>query len=128
MAWATYTILSKKYLKLYNSTQYSAFISMIGASGLLLIGIPDLINTNFSGISWAGYGGILYSGLLSVGLSYLIWNRGVHSIGAIKTSAYQNLVPVLGVIFGVVLLNEQLSILQYVGSGSVLVGIYLSRF
>ncbi len=127
IAWAAYTILSKKYLKEYNSSQYSAFISLIGVIALVLGGIPDLLKTDFSGISLAGYGGILYSGFLSVGLAYLIWNRGVHKIGAVRTAAYQNLVPVLGVVFGVVLLNESLNLLQYLGSGSVLVGIYLSR-
>lgn len=127
VAWATYTILSKKYLKEYNSTQYSAFISLIGVITLVLVGIPDLLQTDYSSISLAGYSGILYSGLLSVGLAYLIWNRGVHKIGAVRTAAYQNLVPVLGVVFGVVLLNESLNFLQYLGSASVLVGIYLSR-
>ncbi|MBO6535307.1 MAG: DMT family transporter [Balneolaceae bacterium] len=127
VAWAAYTILSKKYLKEYNSTQYSAFISLIGVITLVLVGIPDLLQTDYSSISLAGYGGILYSGLLSVGLAYLIWNRGVHKIGAVRTAAYQNLVPVLGVVFGVVLLNESLNLLQYLGSASVLVGIYLSR-
>lgn len=127
VAWRAYTILSKKYLKEYNSTQYSAFISLIGVITLVLVGIPDLLQTDYSSISLAGYGGILYSGLLSVGLAYLIWNRGVHKIGAVRTAAYQNLVPVLGVVFGVVLLNESLNLLQYLGSASVLVGIYLSR-
>jgi len=123
IAWATYTILSKKYLKLYNSSQFSAFISLVGVIGLLIIGAPSLIKTDFTAISIAGYGGILYSGLLSVGLAYLIWNRGVHLIGAIKTAAYQNLVPVLGLIFGVVLLDESLSLIQYVGSFFVIIGI-----
>ncbi len=123
IAWATYTILSKKYLKLYNSSQYSAFISLVGVVGLLIVGAPSLIKTDFSSISMAGYGGILYSGILSVGLAYLIWNRGVHLIGAIKTAAYQNLVPVLGLIFGIVLLGETLSLIQYVGCFFVIFGI-----
>jgi len=121
IAWASYTILSKKYLKLYNSSQYSAFISIVGVIGLLIVGAPSLSKIDLTTISLAGYGGILYSGFLSVGLAYLIWNRGVHKIGAIKTASYQNLVPVLGLIFGVVLLNESLSLIQYVGCFFVLI-------
>jgi drug/metabolite transporter (DMT)-like permease len=123
IAWASYTILSKKYLKLYNSSQYSAFISIVGVIGLLIVGAPSLSKVDLNTISLAGYGGILYSGFLSVGLAYLIWNRGVHKIGAIKTASYQNLVPVLGLIFGVVLLNESLSLIQYVGCFFVIIGI-----
>jgi drug/metabolite transporter (DMT)-like permease len=110
-------------LKLYNSSQYSAFISIVGVIGLLIVGAPSLSKVDLNTISLAGYGGILYSGFLSVGLAYLIWNRGVHKIGAIKTASYQNLVPVLGLIFGVVLLNESLSLIQYVGCFFVIIGI-----
>lgn len=123
IAWAAYTILSKKYLRLYNSSQYSAFISLVGVVGLVAVGMPSLLETDFTSITIGGYAGILYSGLLSVGLAYLIWNRGVHKIGAIKTAAYQNLVPVLGLLFGVVLLNESLSLIQYIGSFFVIIGI-----
>ena len=127
IAWGVYTILSKKYLKFYSSTQYSAFMSIVGSISLLLAGIPFLIDMDFSQVSFAGYGGVVYSGLFSVGLAYLIWNNGVHKIGAVKTAAYQNLVPVLGLIFGVVILKEQLTILQYIGSIFVIIGIIQTR-
>lgn len=123
IAWSAYTILSKKYLKLYNSSQYSAFISIVGVIALFIVGAPSLVKVDYSALTWVGYNGILYSGLLSVGLAYLIWNRGVHKIGAIKTAAYQNLVPVLGLLFGVFLLNETLTLIQYVGSFFVIIGI-----
>lgn len=127
IAWATYTILSKKYLKFYNSTQYSGFMSMIGAIALILVGIPSMIHLDWSGISYAGYGGIIYSGLLSVGIAYLIWNNGIVKIGAVKTAAYQNLVPILGLLFGVILLGEPLTLFQYIGSSLVILGIILTR-
>ncbi len=123
IAWAIYTILSKKYLKIYDSSQYSAFISIVGVVGLLILGMPSLAKTDFSTISLAAYGGIFYSGFLSVGLAYFVWNRGVHLIGAIRTASFQNLVPVLGLIFGVILLNENLSLIQYVGCFFVILGI-----
>ncbi len=127
IAWGVYTILSKKYLKFYNSTQYSAFMSIVGLISLLLVGLPFLIKVDFTEISIAGYGGIIYSGLLSVGLAYLIWNNGIHKIGAVKTAAYQNLVPVLGLIFGVIILDEPLTIMQYIGSIFVIIGIIQTR-
>jgi drug/metabolite transporter (DMT)-like permease len=65
---------------------------------------------------------------LSIGVAYLIWNYGLQAVGAVHTATYQNLVPVLGLAFGVVLLNEQLTILQYAGSGLVVIGIVLARW
>ncbi len=127
ISWAVYTILSRKYLRFYNSAQYSAFMSVVGTILLLLVGAPFLIKLDFTSITLAGYGGIIYSGLLSVGLAYLIWNNGIFKIGAVRTAAYQNLVPVLGLVFGVFLLNEALTFFQYLGSCIVIAGIVLSR-
>ena len=58
----------------------------------------------------------------------LIWNDSVSKIGAVRTAAYQNLVPVLGLVFGVVLLQEALTLQQYSGSTLVIIGIIFSRF
>lgn len=126
-AWGVYTILSRRYLKFYDYNQYSAFMSVVGVIALGLVGLPFLIKLDFSQVSVAGYGGVIYSGLLSVGLAYLIWNNGIHKIGAVRTAAYQNLVPVLGLIFGVLILGEPLTLFQYIGSGFVILGIILTR-
>jgi len=127
ICWGIYTILSRQYLRVYSPLQYSAFMSVVGLISLTLIGLPFLIKLNWSGISWVGFGGILYSGALSIGIAYIIWNNGVKKIGAVRTAAYQNLVPVLGLIFGLVLLGEELTVLQYIGAGSVIAGIILAR-
>lgn len=125
--WATFTILSRKYLRIYSPLQYSAFMSLIGLIGLFIIGLPFMLKLDWAGISMVGYGGILYSGALSIGLAYIIWNNGVKKIGAVRTAAYQNLVPVLGLLFGLILLGEELTLLQYIGAGLVITGIVLAR-
>ncbi len=127
LCWAIFTILSRRYLKYYSPMQFSAFMSVVGLAGLLVIGLPSLVRLDWSQISWAGYGGLFYSGALSVGLAYIIWNQGIKKIGAVRTAAYQNLVPVLGLGFGLILLGEELSFLQYIGAAFVIAGIILAR-
>ena len=128
ISWGVYTILAKRFLKKYPSTQFTGVMSIVGMVFLLIIGLPNLLHVNWPGISLKGWGGIFYSGLLSIGLAYLIWNNSVSKIGAVRTAAYQNLVPVLGLVFGVVLLQEALTLQQYSGSALVIVGIIFSRF
>lgn len=127
VCWAAYTILSRKYLRVYSPLQYSAFMSVVGLMSLMMVGLPFMIELNWSEISLVGYGGVFYSGALSVGLAYILWNNGVKKIGAVRTAAYQNLVPVLGLVFGVVLLGEELALLQYIGAALVIAGIVLAR-
>ena len=92
ISWGEYTILAKRFLKKYPSTQFTGVMSLIGMIFLLIIGLPGLTQVNWAGISLKGWGGIFYSGLLSIGLAYLIWNNSVSKIGAVRTAAYQNLV------------------------------------
>jgi drug/metabolite transporter (DMT)-like permease len=122
-----YTIYSKSYLGSYSPLQFSGMMIAIGAVSLTAIAIPEMHSTNWADISLAAYGGVVYSGALSIGLAYLIWNNGLARVGTIRTSAYQNLVPVLGLAFGVLLLNEQLNLLQYSGSAIAVTGIVLTR-
>lgn len=126
--WAIYTIYSKKFLSRYTPLQFSTFMTTFGAIALVILAIPNSTETNWSQVSIAAYGGIVYSGLLAIGLAYLIWNNGLLRVGAVRTAAYQNLVPVLGLFFGIVLLGESLEILQYVGSAIVIIGIVLTRY
>ena len=128
ISWGVYTILAKRFLKKYPSTQFTGVMSIVGMVFLLIIGLPNLLHVNWTGISLKGWGGIFYSGLLSIGLAYLIWNNSVSKIEAVRTAAYQNLVPVLGLVFWVVLLQEPLTLQQYSGSALVIVGIIFSRF
>lgn len=127
VTWAVFTIRSRQFLKRYTALQFSGMMTLTGAvllSGLSLFS-PE--STDWSAVSLAGWGGMVYSGSLSIGLAYLIWNNGIVNVGPVKTSVYQNLVPVLGLLFGIVLLNESLTVVQYTGSAVVVAGIVTTR-
>lgn len=127
MVWGAFTILSKPFLSRYTPIQFSAVMSSVGCVVLFFIGLPSMLTIDWSTVSYPAYGGIIYSGLLAIGLAYVIWNYGLQTVGAVHTATYQNLVPVLGLIFGIVLLGEQLTLAQYFGSALVIGGIVLSR-
>ena len=103
-------------------------MATFGAVMLFLVGLPNMMELPWTSISAKAYGGVIYSGLLAIGVAYLIWNYGLQTVGAVHTATYQNLVPVLGLFFGIVLLGESLSWLQYIGSGLVICGIILARW
>ncbi|CAN5184581.1 DMT family transporter [soil metagenome] len=122
-----YTVHSKKLLSYYPPTQLTTITMTIGGIGLMLAGIPWLVNLNFTTISSLAYGGTIYSGLFSIGAAFLIWNYGLKQVGAVRTATYQNLVPVLGLILGFMVLGEKLAFVQYLGSLVVIAGIIQTR-
>ncbi|SMO59646.1 DMT family transporter [Fodinibius sediminis] len=128
IVWGGFTLLSKSFLDRYTPIQFSAIMATIGSIVLFLIGLPNILTLEWSSISKAAYGGVFYSGFLSIGIAFVIWNYGLQTVGAVHTATYQNLVPVLGLGFGVVLLNEHLTLLQYGGSALVIAGIVLARW
>lgn len=127
MVWGAFTILSKPFLNRYTPIQFSAIMSSIGCIVLFSIGLPAMFTVEWYSVSWPAYAGIVYSGLLAIGAAYVIWNYGLQTVGAVHTATYQNLVPVLGLFFGVILLGEQLTYAQYFGSALVVGGIVLSK-
>lgn len=128
IVWAVYTIYSRQYLDRYTPLQFSAFMTSLGAVSLLFLAIPSASATDWNNVSFAAFGGAVFSGLFAIGVAYLIWNNGLVKVGAVRTSTYQNLVPVLGLLFGIVLLGESLEFLQYAGSAVVITGIILTRY
>jgi drug/metabolite transporter (DMT)-like permease len=128
MVWGIFTIYSKQFLSRYTPLQFSAVMTTTGAISLGLIAIPFANPTDWASVSLVAWGGVFYSGLLAIGLAYIIWNNGIMRVGAVRTATYQNLVPVLGLFFGIILLGETLEIPQYIGSAVVISGILLTRY
>lgn len=128
LVWALFTIYSRPFLSRYSPLQLSAFMTTSGAVALSALAIPFASDTEWSSVSVIAWGGVVYSGLLAIGLAYIIWNNGIMSVGAVRTATYQNMVPVLGLFFGIVLLGETLQLLQYTGAVVVIGGILLTRY
>jgi drug/metabolite transporter (DMT)-like permease len=71
--------------------------------------------------------GVVYAGLMAIGVAYVLWNRGVRRIGSSRTAAYQNLVPVVALLTAWLWLGEMPTILQIGGAAVVLGGLTLAR-
>ena len=80
-----------------------------------------------SPVTAAAWAGVLYSGLMAIGLAYLLWYRGVQALGNNRTAVYSNLVPVAALATAWVWLGEVPAPLQLVGAGVVLAGLTVAR-
>jgi drug/metabolite transporter (DMT)-like permease len=127
LVFAYYTVLSKKMLLYYPPLQLTTMTMSIGGLALVFTGIPWILVLDFNAISWVAYNGVIYSGFFSIGLAFIIWNFGLKKVGSTYTATFQNLVPVLGLILGLLILNEKLSLIQYVGAAVVIAGIVQTR-
>jgi drug/metabolite transporter (DMT)-like permease len=124
--WSLYTVGARDPIRTYGSVRVTAWTLWIGAFFLLLVGLPDLaaLDGAVPATAWAA---VLYSGFLGLGLSYLLWYRGVKVLGNTRTSAFGNLVPVFAILIAWPVLGEVPNVWQLVGAGVIIGGIRMVR-
>ncbi len=125
LAWGMYTVLGKRYGKHMDPLTMTAGASFYGTilSAISCIGTVQLDMIHMSANAWLA---VLYvSTFASVG-AYFAWNAGVKIVGAGKAAPYINLLPVWTVIFGVILLNEQISFITLLGGVITIAGAILA--
>jgi drug/metabolite transporter (DMT)-like permease len=124
--WSIYTVGARTPIRKYGSVRVTAWTLWVGASFLVLVGIPDLVTLD-AAVSPAAWSAVLYAGFLGLGLSYLLWYRGVKVLGNTRTSAFGNLVPIFAILIAWPVLGEVPNVWQLVGAGIIIGGIHLVR-
>jgi drug/metabolite transporter (DMT)-like permease len=126
--WAAYTVGSRELILRYGSVPVTAWTLWAGTVPLVVLGIPDLLTVRWSEVPLLeGWGAVAFAGVLALGLSYLLWYRGVHRLGSARTATYSNLVPVVALATAWPLLGEVPSWLQGTGAAVILAGVILAR-
>lgn len=127
VCWGTYTVMARPVVARLNPLVVTAYAVLIGAAALLLIATPSFAAQDWGAVTPGGWAGLLYSGLLAIGLGYAIWVKGVQRLGGSRTAVYSNLTPIIATLTGVIFLGEHITALQIVGAACVLGGIVLTR-
>jgi len=70
---------------------------------------------------------ILYLGLFSSGLAFLLYQQGIERIGSIAASNYIYLVPLLTAITGVIVLHEQITPTMIGAGALILLGLWIAQ-
>ena len=61
-------------------------------------------------------GNILFLGLGASALCFVTWNMAVKILGAVKTSIYIYIVPVVTVVTSIIVLHEQITLMAFIGT------------
>ncbi len=127
--WAAYSILTKKISGFhYNTIQTTRRIFLYG----LVFMIPVLFISGFSPsidllIQPVNLFNILFLGLGASALCFVTWNSAVRILGAVKTSVYIYMVPVITVATSVIILREKITGIAVFGIVLTLAGLFISE-
>jgi len=129
VVWAVYSILLKKCDGHgYNSIAVTRHIFFYG----LLFMIPALFIFHFKlGLERfaepTNLFNILFLGLAASALCFATWNYAVKLLGAVTTSVYIYIVPVVTVITSVIVLHEEITLIETLGIVLTLIGLIISE-
>lgn len=123
--WSIYTLISRK-MNQYHPIPVTFFITLIGT--LLLI--PAVVFEGWGKplpvISVNGWMAILYLGIFSSAISYILYNQALKTLTAAQASNFLNLDPVIGSVIALIFLKEPFTGIQFAGGALVLLGVWLS--
>ena len=129
LLWASGTVYSRPLLKQISPLRLSAMASVIALPVHLIVGVAHFEpgNSTALGAAWIWLI-ILYSGVLSSGLSQPMWNFGVRHAGAAHAAVVQNLIPVVAIIAAWLTRGEAATTAQIGGGALILGGLILMRW
>ena len=71
-------------------------------------------------------GNMLFLGLFASMIAYAIWAQSIKRLGAVRASNYLYVQPIVTLIASFLILNENISLVGYIGCGLILVGLWVS--
>lgn len=130
LVWACYSILTRKIssfgypvIPATRRTFFYGILFMIPA--LFLFGFQADISRFSNGANLLN---ILYLGIGASALCFVTWNYAVKILGAVKTSIYIYIVPVITVVTSVLVLGENITVISIAGTALTIIGLFLSEY
>jgi drug/metabolite transporter (DMT)-like permease len=127
LCWSVYTIMLQPYTKRIDVFRLSAITMVGGAVPLLIASMPALVDTNWAAVGQGGWWALFYSSVISMGVAYFFWYRGLRVLGPTRTAVYANLQPIIALAVAWAFLGEIPTIFQGVGAATIVAGVFLTR-
>lgn len=125
LAWGAYTALAKR-LTDYDPVLITTGIMGIGAMMLLPFAVVELHGLRLAAIGIGAWYGVFYLGAVASAAAYLAYNYSLRHMEAGQAGVFGNLIPVVGVISGVVVLHEPVSLPAILGGLVVMLGVWIT--
>lgn len=123
---AMYSVLSRKLGTDLNAFTIFSIALPIGWLLLTLYTASTSGLPNISLIGWKEFFILIWMGMIGTTLSYMYWAFALKDapVGIVSLTLFVQ--PLLGTFFGIMVLKEKLSFMQWIGAAAILLSLYLS--
>jgi drug/metabolite transporter (DMT)-like permease len=125
LVWGVYTMLAKRTAGA-DALAVMASVAVLGTLILVPAAVIEVARVPTPSISATSWLRIVYLGALPSAAGYLFYSRALRDLDASQVGTFINLVPVVGVLSGVVFLGERITASAILGGALVLAGVWIS--
>jgi drug/metabolite transporter (DMT)-like permease len=122
-SWVAYILLSKNLHTRLSDLAITTYQSLFGT--IFLIPLALLEYRQWVPLGFPAIGSLLYLAVLSSAVGNFLYVYALSRLGPISISPYLNLIPVVGVIGGIVLQGDRVAIAQEVGGAVIIAGVLM---
>ena len=127
LIWSHYSVSAKPLLKFYSPLKFTTLTMTIGSVLFFPFTIGELKRLPYSAISFEAWFFLVFSGVMALSVSLIIWFYSVRKVGNTQTAIYGNLPPVLAVVFAWLILSESIALSLIAGAAVIFLGIIFTR-
>lgn len=128
LCWSLYAVGSRPLVHALGPISMTAWTTVVGTIPLVLFGLPSLASQSWSAVTPAAWGGVAYASLGAIVTGYLLWARGMRSLGSTRVAVYSNFTPVFAFLAAWPFLGEAPTLWQVGGGSLIFLGLYLTRY
>lgn len=128
LSWALYSILLRILVEKYTVTFTIRKVFFYGMIGLLAYALFYPLNINMDLLSnVVVIGNLIYLGLISSLVCYIIWSMAINELGPTKTANFMYIMPFATLLFGYFILQESVTLASIMGLLLIIGGVYLTE-
>lgn len=129
LLWSVYSFLTRKISTFgYSTILTTRRVFLYGIIFMLPVFISSDASFDLSALGEVkNMLNLLYLGFGASALCFVTWNFSVKVLGAVKTSVFIYLVPVITIIFSAIILKEPVTLMMVAGTILTLLGLFISE-
>ena len=125
VAWTTYSLIALRVMKKISAALATGWAGLLGAVVVSFYGgvTGELAPVNLTPALWSAFAYTVICGGI---MAMLFWNIGVKNAGPSTTAIFQNITPIVGMIGGSLLFEEQVGAVEILGAIAIFLGVYIT--
>jgi drug/metabolite transporter (DMT)-like permease len=125
--WVVYTFIVQHMAGRYPNMVVTRWMMLVGALTLTPGALVETAMTALPHPGLPAWGQVLFLGIVCSAAAYDLWNRAVPALGPTAVNTLIYFIPLVGVIGGIVFLDEAITPSLFIGGGLIFGGVLLGR-